>query len=260
MPMDHRTQTRLSSMGRGFEIVRALGELSERGDAATVQSIARELDRDRSQVSRTLAVLSNLGFVVRDADLSYSLSWNWYATAQELTDQRLQTVGMAALDALSAELGQACFLSILQGDSTVTILESVPADSRMIGSWRGRAYPAFCSDAGRAVLWDATDREIRAVFSATEFDSPGPNAPGSIEDFIDRLRQDRERGYTIVDQEAEPGLYSVAAPVWDFRGEVIAAIQVVGERNALHARTAECGAAVQDAADRLSQRLGAASR
>jgi len=257
MPIEQHEQSRLSSMGRGFEIVRALGELSSRGDAATVQSIARELDRDRSQVSRTLSALSNLGFVVRDADLAYSLSRNWYATAQELTDQRLQTVGMTTLDALSAELGQACFLSILQGDSTVTILESIPADSRMIGSWRGRAYPAFCSDAGRAVLWDATEREIRAVFSATDFDSPGPNAPGSVDDFIDRLRADRKRGYTIVDQEAEPGLYSLAAPVWDFRGEVIAAIQVVGERHILHARTSECGAAVRAAADALSQRLGA---
>lgn len=260
MSMDRRTETRLSSMGRGFEIVRALGALSDRGDTSTVQSISRELHRDRSQVSRTLSALLNLGFVVRDADLAYSLSWNWYATAQELTDQRLQTVGMTTLDALAADLGQACFLSVLQGDSTVTILESIPADSRMIGSWRGRAYPAFCSDAGRAVLWDATDHEIRAVFSATEFVSPGPNAPASVDDFIDRLRQDQERGYTIVDQEAEPGLYSVAAPVWDFRGEVIAAIQVVGEREALRVRTPEYGASVRSTADALSQRLGAALR
>ncbi|MFF4585489.1 IclR family transcriptional regulator C-terminal domain-containing protein [Streptomyces sp. NPDC001388] len=39
-----------------------------------------------------------------------------------------------------------------------------------------------------------------------------------------------ERAYSVVDEEAEPGLYSVAVPVRDFRDEVVAAVQVVGPR------------------------------
>lgn len=259
MSTDRAELPHLSSMGRGFEVLRALGDLSRRGVASTVQAVARELDRDRSQISRTLSVLAERGLVVRDTERAYTLSWNWYATAQELTDQRLQTAGTSTLDDLAAELGQPCFLGVLRGDSTVTLLESIPEESRMIGSWRGRAYPAFCSDAGRAVLWDASEEEIRAVFAGTDFRSPGPNAPASIDDFITRWHQDRSRGYSIVDQEAEPGLYSVAAPVWDFRGEVVAAIQVVGERTILHPRTAECGAAAGRAATELSRQLGAPS-
>lgn len=246
-----------SSMGRGFDVLSALAALSAEGRPTAVSEIARTLDRERSQVSRTLASLTRSGLVVRREDRSFALAWGWYAAAQELTAQRMRTQGLTALDGLSSLLDEAAFLSVLQGDTTLTTLESLPVNSRMIGSWIGRAYPAYCSDAGRAVLWDATTDEVRAIFGATEFTPQGPNTPRSVEEFLDRLADDRRRGYTIVDQEAEPGLYSVAAPVWDFRGEVVAAVQVVGTRTSMQGRAAECGDACARAAAELSRQLGA---
>ena len=224
---------------------------------ATVSAIADALGRERSQVSRTLASLDRSGLVTRGTDRSFTLAWGWYAAAQELSSQRMRTHGLVVLDDLSSQLGEAAFLSVLQGDTTLTTLESLPADSRMIGSWIGRAYPAYCSDAGRATLWDASADEIRAVFRSTEFAVQGPNTPASIDDFLSRLDDDRNRGFTIVDQEAEPGLYSVAAPVWDHRGEVVAAIQVIGTRDVMAERTTAYGEACARAAADLSRELGA---
>lgn len=245
-------------MGRGFEVISALAEVTRTPPfRAGVSAVAARLGRDRSQVSRALASLEVLGFVVRAADRAYRLSWNWYAAAQELTDRRLRVDGLDLLEQLSETSDEACFLGVLEGDSTVTIVESIPPASRMIGSWIGRAYPAFCSDAGQAVLWDATDDEIRAVFTRTDFRSPGPNAPASVDDFLARLDAARERGFAIVDEEAEPGLYSVSAPVRDFRGEVVAGVQIVGMREALRPRTDELGALCVGAADALSRRIGA---
>ncbi|GAT71922.1 regulatory protein, IclR [Microbacterium sp. HM58-2] len=248
---------RLSSMGRGFDVITALARRSTSGEGATVNALAGDLGRERSQVSRTLSALTALGLVERRRDRGLALGWTWYATATELTDRRLHTHGIPVLDALSAELGEAAFLGVLQGDSTVTVLESLPDDSRMIGSWIGRSYPAYCSDAGRATLWDADDDEVRAVFSRTTFHPQGPRSPRSVEDLLERLADDRRRGYSVVDEEAEPGLYSVAAPVWDFRGEVIGAIQIVGTRSELLGRSGECGTACVRAASALSRRLGA---
>lgn len=244
-------------MGRGLDVLVALAALIRDGQQTSVGEIARALGRERSQVSRTLATLDRSALVHRRPDRSFALAWGWYAAAQELTAQRLRTHGLAVLEALSSQLGEATFLSVLQGDTTLTTLESLPSDSRMIGSWIGRAYPAYCSDAGRATLWDASVEEVRAVFASTEFARQGPNTPVSVDDFLTRLDDDRRRGFSVVDQEAEPGLYSVAAPVWDFRGEVVGAVQVVGTRDALFARTAACGEACARAAADLSRQLGA---
>ncbi|TQL82337.1 IclR family transcriptional regulator [Microbacterium saperdae] len=257
MPSAPEAPAPSSSMGRGLDVLAALAALIGDGQQTSVGEIARALGRERSQVSRTLATLDRSGLVERRPDRSFALAWGWYAAAQELTAQRLRTHGLAVLEALSAHLGEATFLSVLQGDTTLTTLESLPTESRMIGSWIGRAYPAYCSDAGRATLWDAPAEEVRAVFAATEFASQGPNTPVSVDDFLARLADDRQRGFSVVDQEAEPGLYSVAAPVWDFRGEVVGAVQVVGTRDAILARTAECGTACARAAAELSRQLGA---
>lgn len=246
-----------SSMGRGLDVLAALTTCIREGRKATVVEIARSLDRERSQVSRSLAAYEASGLVVRAADRSFTLAWGWYAAAQDLVSKRIAAHGLAVLEDLSSLLGEATFLSVLQGDATLTTLESLPSGSRMIGSWIGRAYPAYCSDAGRAALWDASAEEVRAIFAATDFSRQGPNTPSSVDDFLDRLDADRRRGFAVVDQEAEPGLYSVAAPVWDFRGEVVGAVQVVGTRDSLHPRTAECGAACAAAAADLSRQLGA---
>jgi len=243
-------------MGRGFAVVSAMVELTtDAPHRATVAEVADKLGRDRSQVSRTLKALADEGLITRDPDLAYRLSWDWYATAQELTKCRLLTDGLTVLDTLSSQTGEACFLGQLAGNSTVTIAESIPSPSTLIGSWIGRAYPAFCSDAGQATLWDAAEDEVRAVFAATEFGNAGPNAPTSVDDFLHRLAAARRRGYAIVDQEAEVELFSVSAPVRDFRCEVVAAVQIVGERKLLKPRVARLGKQCVEAADALSRLL-----
>lgn len=245
-------------MGRGMDVVSCVAEMSAAsGEGVSVQSIARALGRDRSQVSRTLAALADERLVSRGADGGYRLAWGWYASAEQLVERRLHSEGLTILDDLAEAVGEACFLGVLEGDATVTIVESVPSAARLIGSWIGRAYPAFCSDAGQAVLWDASDDEVRGVFSRTTFRSAGPNAAASVDEFLVRVKESRARGYAIVAEEAEPGLYSLSAPVWDFRGEVIAGLQIVGERHRLEPRSEDLGAACVDAARRLSVMLGA---
>ncbi|GAA1638684.1 IclR family transcriptional regulator [Microbacterium flavum] len=247
-------------MGRGLDVLSAVADLSAAQTAGvTVQEAAQALGRERSQVSRTLAALHEDGLLVREADGRYRIAWGWYGSAQELVHRRLRTIGLAVLDDLSDATGETCFLGVLAGDTTVTVVESIPSASRMIGSWVGRAYPAFCSDAGRAVLWDADDDEVRAVFADTDFDAGGPRSPRDVDDFLLRLRESRDRGYAIVDEEAEPELYSVSAPVWDFRGEVVAGLQIVGQRSALAPRADALGARCVAAASTLSSALGSSA-
>lgn len=246
-----------SSVGRAFEVISCLADLTSRAPlGVSVRDVARALGRERSQISRTLSALAEQGLVVRGEGRTYRTAWQWYTAAQDIAYRRLHGAGLSVLDQLAEATGEACFLGVLHGDATVTIAESVPAASGLIGSWTGRAYPAYCSDAGQSVLWDATDQEVRAVFADTRFDSPGPRAPRSVDEFLERLRAARSRGFAVVDEEAEAGLYSVSAPVWDFRDEVVAAIQVVGERARLEPHTDSAGAACVRAAHELSAALG----
>jgi DNA-binding IclR family transcriptional regulator len=138
----------------------------------------------------------------------------------------------------------------------VTIGESVPASSNLVGSWLGRPYPAYCSDAGQAVLWEASDDEVQTVFGDVDFVRHGPNTPTGVDDFLARREAARARGYTIVDEEAEPGLYSLAVPIRDFKGDVVAALQIVGIKERLEPRREACAAALVAQGQWLVSRLG----
>ncbi|WP_225833166.1 IclR family transcriptional regulator [Streptomyces sp. NK08204] len=234
-----------SSVTRGLDALSALARSTaggrRLGSAVSVSELARQLDRDRSQLSRMLTAMTAEEFVGRD-DISGGVTphWRLYAAARDLTAHRLRTDGLTVLEGMAAETGESCYLGILVGDTTVTIAERVPPGSRQLGSWIGRPYPAYCSDCGQALLSDADDDEVAAVFARTEFVRHGPNTPTDLDDFLRRLELTRRRGYSVVDEEAEPGLYSVAVPVRDFTGEVVAAVQVVGPRRRLEPRTQDC--------------------
>lgn len=221
-------------MGRGIAAVLAAGERHARGlPGGTVAEIATDLGRDRSQVSRSLRTAEQEGFLRRTPQRTFALDWSVLTDAHLLTRRRLHSDGMLALEHLSSETDEGCFLGVLSGESTVTVAESIPTSSRMVGSWLGRPYPAYCSDAGQALFWETSEAEIRQVFAKVPFQQHGPRTPTDVDDFLARLDAARSRGYSIVDEEAEPGLYSLAVPVRDFRGEVVAALQVVGLKNRL---------------------------
>jgi len=249
--------SKTSSMGRGIEVLLAVGTRQAAGsDGVTAAVVAAHLGRDRSQVSRSLRTAEQEGFLGRTAKRTYALDWTVFTDAQLLTERRLQRDGSSALDALAAETDEACFLGMLRGDSTVTIGESVPPSSNLVGSWLGRPYPAYCSDAGQAVLWEAPDAEVHSVFSKVQFTRHGPNTPASVEEFLERRQAARGRGYSIVDEEAEPGLYSLAVPVRDFKGDIVAALQIVGIKDRLEPRREQCTAALMARGSWLESRLG----
>lgn len=245
-----------SSMGRGIQAVLAVGARHAAGfPGGTVADIAADLGKDRSQVSRSLRSAGQEGFLARTSR-TYELDWSLLTDAQLITGRRLKTDGGTALDALAGGVDEACFLGVLHGNSTVTIGESVPPSSNLVGSWLGRPYPAYCSDAGQAVLWEASDAEVRTVFAGVDFVRHGPNTPRDVDDFLARRAAARDRGYSIVDQEAEPGLYSLAVPVRDFKGDVVAALQIVGIKDRLEPRRDECAAALVRQGQWLESRLG----
>jgi IclR family pca regulon transcriptional regulator len=249
--------SKTSSMGRGMMAILALGSRHDAGlPGGTVAGIAADLGKDRSQVSRSLRSGEQEGFLGRTLERTYTLDWSILTDAQQLTGRRLHTDGAVALEQLARDTDEGCFLGVLHGASTLTIGESVPASSNLVGSWLGRPYPAYCSDAGQAVLWESSEAEVRTAFAGVDFVQHGPNTPSDVDDFLGRLAAARVRGYSVVDEEAEPGLYSLAVPVRDFKGDVAAALQIVGTKARLGPRRTGCAAALVEQGRWLEARLG----
>jgi len=247
-----------TSLRRGVAILLAFeSESGASREALGVTEIANLIGREKSQVSRTLKTLAESGLVERDPDtLRYRLGWRLFALAAQAGERQLLVEAGASLRAVVGEVDERAHLSVLRGSQVVTVLSESPTHAVQASGWIGRAVPAYCTSSGRALLFDHDRDALAAVFESVELGRHGPNAPRDIDELHERVLAARARGYAVVDEEFEVGLVAVAAPVYDFRGRIVAALNVSAPKFRFARRLRSAGATVKDAAAELSSRLG----
>ncbi|MGH2872884.1 MAG: IclR family transcriptional regulator [Solirubrobacteraceae bacterium] len=248
---------RATSLRRGTDILIALGSDEALGrDGLGVVRIAEIVGSEKSLVSRTLSALSASGLVDRDPDSrAYRLGWQLFALAARSGRPRLVSLAPPLLQALVAATGETAHLSVLHGGLVLTLLSEAPASAISARGWSGRTVPVVCTSSGRALLFDHDREALDGLLGGVTFDGFARAAPDGVAELHRRIVAARKRGYATVDEEFEPGLVGVAAPVRDFSDRIIAAINVSGPKFRLGSRLSATGGAVRRAGDALSSAL-----
>jgi IclR family transcriptional regulator, acetate operon repressor len=232
---------------------RLVTEVVHAADAVTFTELAAATGLARSTTSRLLDALERGGLVRRDADGRFSpgevfVRYAWRGGAEA----GLTEVAKPFLDRLGELTGETVNLGVAH-DGMVEQIAQV--DSRyLIGgtNWLGRPVPLHCAALGKVLL----------AYGAIEL-PPGRLEARTPRTIIGRaaleddLREVRHRGYAITDEELEPGLVAVAAPVFRDGAAVVAALSVSAPASRLTAaRLPEVAAACVYEADGLSAALG----
>lgn len=213
-----------------------------------VNRIAQLVGREKSQVSRALKALAQEGLVERDPDtLEYRLGWRLFSLVARTSESRLVRVAGAVMHRLSVDLEETSHLCVLH-DQEVRTLLSVSGHSYRLREWEGRGVPAWTSSAGPVLLQGATPDELYVRFGATD--------EVSVPALWARVRQAQVEGFAREIEEFEPGLVGVSAPVHDFRGRVIAALNVTAPADRFETRLDHAGRTTAQAAATISAQLG----
>jgi DNA-binding IclR family transcriptional regulator len=245
-----------SSLRRGLLVLEVLAHAGDEDAGLGVVDVARRLGVDKSQASRTLRALAEHGLAERDtASRAYRLGPRLFAYAALVSERRLLRVAPPVLERLVEALGERAHLSVLDGTTVLTLLSHSPAHAVQTADWVGRTVPAYCTAAGRALLIDHDTAALRALFARVELPAGGPRTVAGLAELNARIRAAADRGYASADEELEPGLAAVAAPVRRFDGRIVAAVNVSGPAFRFGPRLAEAGAEVARAADDLSAKL-----
>lgn len=248
-----------SSLRRALDLLDAVASEDAVAEGGWgVNRLAAHLGREKSQVSRTLRVLAEAGYIERDpGSMRYHIGWQVFALAARTADQRLLTAAVPILRRLAEQdLGERIHLTVLRGSEVLTVLTQASSHSVESVAWSGRVVPAFSTSSGRALVIDLDRHELGRLFAGIDFVGGGPNAPHDIDELYERILVARMAGFAITDEEFEPGLVAASAPVRGFRGEVVAALNVSGPKFRLGGRLKFAGQAIKTAADQLSLELG----
>jgi IclR family KDG regulon transcriptional repressor len=250
---------RETSIRRGIEVLLALGtDDALARDGLGVVAISEALDREKSQVSRTLKLLAEYGLVDRDPDtLAYRLGWRIYALSHLAGERRLLDEAAPLLKRLVAETSERADLSVLQGTNALTLLSENTVRSVQAVDWVGRGLPVYCSAAGRALLLDAELDDLQRLLGDMRFEPLAPNTVRDVEELAARIAAERERGFVVAAEELEAGLTAVAVPVREQQGRIVAALNVGGPTFRFAAHADAAGRHLLAAAADLSAALGA---
>jgi IclR family pca regulon transcriptional regulator len=90
----------------------------------------------------------------------------------------------------------------------------------------GTRLPAFHTAMGRAQLGFLDDEEIWRRLKSLRIEPYTPSTITDVQALFDRIRADREQGFSVVDEELERGLRAIAVPISDRSGEVVAALNL----------------------------------
>jgi IclR family pca regulon transcriptional regulator len=213
----------VQSLVRGLAVIRAF---DADHPELTLSEVARRADITRAAAGRFLRTLEELGYV-RGRDRLFALTPRVLELGfSYLSALSIPEIVQPHLERLSREVDESVSAAVLDGDEIVYIAR-VP--TRRIMSVRitiGTRFPAFATSMGRVLLAGMPAAEREEMLAASALPALTDRTLTNPDALRDELARVREQGWALVDGELEPGLRSVAAPLHDRRGDVVAAVNV----------------------------------
>jgi IclR family pca regulon transcriptional regulator len=213
----------IESLDRGLRALRAFG--AERRPM-TLSDVAKVADVPRATARRILSTLERAGYVESDGRL-FALTPNVLTFASAfLASNQIVTVLQPLMDRASSEAREVCSLAILDGLDVVFIARASPARVFAAGVEIGYRLPAFCTSVGRVLLGRLTSAELAEALKDLVPIAMTAHTSLDKDVILAHVVTDRERGYSLVDQEAEEGFRSLSVPIRRYDGAVVAAINI----------------------------------
>ena len=219
--------------------------------------IAEQIGLHKSTVHRLLATLEYKRFLQRDPEtgiyrLGIRLLQMAYLTLENNDLRRLATPFLVDL---GKQFQETIHLAILDGTDVVfTFIIESPQRVKLAAAL-GQRLPAFATASGKAILAYSPVEIVEKILKSgmpqyTRFTLL------SSEAFFSDLRQIREQGFAISEQEYEEEINAVAAPIFDPNDQPVASIAVAGPAYRLTPKLIiEIGPHVQATARNITQEI-----
>lgn len=213
----------MTTLAKGFAVLSLFGRDRP---SLTLSEAAAAADLSRATARRILRTLTDLRYVehqgrhfslapgILELGFSYLAAQSWIERARPLMKE------------LSERFHESCSAAILQGTDAVYVAR-VPAGRIMsVAISIGTRLPAFHTSIGRAQLGYLDDDELWRRLRSLRIEAYTPATITDLQALVERIHDDREQGFSIVDEELERGLRSIAVPVVDRSGQAIAALNI----------------------------------
>lgn len=193
-----------------------------------VSELARRLEMGKSSVHRVLTTLVAEGLVEQNpATGNYRLGILMFELGEAVrVHMDLHAAAGPVLAALREQTRESCQVGILDGCDVVYVDRLESPQTLRLFTETGRRVPVNCTSSGKVLLAHLDDAELDRVLAEAPMAALTPRTITDRDRLADELATVRRRGFAEAVEERELGVVSIAVPIRDVRGEVVAALSI----------------------------------
>src|SRR3972149_6663474 len=209
----------IQSVSRALDLLEAF---SAKEGALGVTELARKLKLHKNNVFRLLATLETRGYVEQDKETErYRLGAKVYEIAAVfLQHLDLRRQARPYLESLAAKSGETTYLAARERPPAVYVDRVECEQAVRVAPRLGRRYPAVVTAAGQALLAGLPRAQQEAAVTGQAEPGRAPGRPPPA-----RPARAAAAGYGRDQEEGEPGVVAVPAPVHHLARRVVGAVE-----------------------------------
>ncbi|MGW5659454.1 IclR family transcriptional regulator domain-containing protein [Streptomyces sp. NPDC003758] len=207
----------VESLARGLTVITSFGEGRSE---LTLTEVAEATGLARATARRALITLEHLGYVTVHGRFFRLTPRVLGLGFPPLSRTTLSDIATPHLTALSDRVHESTSLAVLTGDDIQYTARVAPSRIMSVNITVGARLPAYATSLGRVMLADLPQPPLPEPAPLTRLTVTDP---AELREVLERVRRE---GYALVDGELEEGLRSIAVPVRDRGGRVVAAVNV----------------------------------
>jgi IclR family transcriptional regulator, pca regulon regulatory protein len=213
----------IAGLEKGLQVIEAFDQERSR---LTIAEVAQRTGLTRAAARRYLITLAHLGYVRHEQKL-FSLTPMILRLGQSyLHSARLPRIVQPLLYRLAYSIEEAASAGVLDHDQLVCV--AAVSAGRLVSTTLqpGTRVPAFCTANGRVLLAHLPQAQMEHFLERLQPEAVTAHTIVNKERLALEIVRAREQGYALVDQELELGLRTMAVPIRNFRGDVVAAMNI----------------------------------
>ena len=195
-----------------------------------VREVARMTGLSSSSAGRILSSLKTLGLLVQDHEThKYALAGKVLAWAEVYSATLdVRRLALPYIQELQRMTGETVSLYVLEGTNRVCVERLESDENVRVVARIGRNIPLHAGSAGKLFLAYMTDEERKVVLNETILDPLTPYTITDTEELHEQMKTIRSQGYAVSHREWTVDASGIAAPIFNQRGKMIAALTVSG--------------------------------
>lgn len=216
-----RDRETIAGLARGLAVIRAF---STAGGSAMLTEIAGIAALSPAVVRRCLHTLEELGYAGRTGRQFFLRPKVLDLSAAYLDSVNSELLASDYLQEIVAATGHSASLTVLDDLDIVYLAHAGLRRVLRIEASTGTRYPAYCTSTGRVLLAALSDEALKAHLEAAQPKKLTRKTVTDIDQLVALINQARSENYALVEDQLAIGVLSIAVPVRDQKGRVVAAI------------------------------------